>query len=144
MSWDIFAMDLPPGVKSLDDIPNDYRPAPIGSRSAVTAKIKEAIPTADFDDPSWGVIQGDGWHIEVNIGSEEEACTGFALHVRGGDGAVAAVAAILDSVGIGALDTGSEGGVFIADKAVAGFRRWRGYRDAVAADFNGSTQASED
>ena len=44
MSWDIFAMDLPPGVKSLDDIPDDYRPGSIGSGSAVIARIKAAIP----------------------------------------------------------------------------------------------------
>jgi hypothetical protein len=79
----------------------------------------------------------------VNIGSEEEACAGFALHVRGGDDAVAAVTTILDSVGIGALDTGSEGGVFIAEKAVQGLRRWRGYRDAVAAQLNSSSGAEE-
>jgi hypothetical protein len=52
VSWDIFAMDLPPGVKSLDDSPDGYLPGSIGSRSAVIARIKAAIPTADFDDPS--------------------------------------------------------------------------------------------
>ena len=143
MSWDLFAMDLPPGVKRLADIPDDYRPGSIGSRSAVIDRIKGAIPTADFDDPSWGMIQGDGWHIEVNIGNEEEACTGFALHVRGGDGAVEAVATILDAAGVGALDTGSDGGVFCAETALEGFRRWRGYRDTVAAAYNSSTGAEE-
>jgi hypothetical protein len=109
----------------------------------VIGRIKTAIPTADFSDPSWGMIQGDGWHIEVNIGDEEEACTGFALHVRGGDGAVAAVATILDAAGVGALDVGSEDGVFSAEKALQSLQGWRGYRDAATAALNLSPDAQE-
>jgi hypothetical protein len=54
MSWDIFAMDVPPEFKLMEEIPSDFRPKPLGSRSAVIAKIKNIIPTANFSDPSLG------------------------------------------------------------------------------------------
>ena len=90
MSWDILAMDIPHEFKSVEEIPLDFKPEPLGARSAVIAKIKDVFPTADFSEPSWGLIDGDGWSIEVSMG-KDEMCDGFALHVRSGDGAVEAV-----------------------------------------------------
>src|SRR5689334_604191 len=112
MSWDIFAQDFPADVKTPGEIPDDFMPKSIGSRSSVIAMIKEAIPTADFSDPSWGLIGGDNWSIEVNIGKDEN-CDGFVLHVRGGDAAADAVARILDHLGLRAIDSQS-GEFFVA------------------------------
>lgn len=103
MSWDIFAMDVPGEFKSVEEIPFDFQPKSLGTRSAVISKIKQVIPTADFSDPAWGLIDGDDWSIEVNVGRDEE-CDCVTLHVRGGDEAVAAVASILDGLGIRAID----------------------------------------
>lgn len=61
---------------------------------------------ADFTDPSWGLIDGKDWSIQVNLGQEED-CRGFALHVRAGDVAVGAIAAILRSLNLRALDSQS-------------------------------------
>jgi hypothetical protein len=84
MSWDIFVQDLPPEAQKLTDIPADFRPQPLGSRAEVVAKIKAIVPQANFADPSWGIIDGGDFSIEVNMG-EEDPVTGFAFHVRGGD-----------------------------------------------------------
>ena len=108
MSWDIFAMDTPPGVQSVSEIPDDFRPQSLGSRSAVITRIQQIVPTADFSDPSWGLIDGDDWSIEVNLG-KDEACDGFALHVRGDEAAVGAVASILDGLGIRAIRRSNRG-----------------------------------
>jgi hypothetical protein len=86
------------------DISAEFKPASIGKRSIVIEKIKEVVPTADFSDPSWGRIDGDGWSIEVNIGTNED-CEGFAFHIRGRDAAVGAVAAILQHLKLRALDS---------------------------------------
>jgi hypothetical protein len=130
MSWDIFVQDLPADARSVDDIPSDFRPAPIGKRSTLIEKIKEVVPIADFSDPSWGRIDGDGWSIEVNMGNEED-CSSFALHIRGGDTAVGVVAEILQHLRLRALDT-QAGGFFTADAgAIDSFRKWRAYRDQI-------------
>ena len=129
MSWDIFAMDVPPQFKSMEEIPSDLRPKPLGSRSAVIAKIKGIIPTANFSDPSWGVIEKDGWSIELNMGNDE-ICDDFAFHVRGdGDEAVEVVARILAGLGIRGFDP-QTGGLFVAGpSAIASFNEWRAFRD---------------
>jgi hypothetical protein len=134
MSWDIFVMDVPSDIASVGEIPSDFKPRSLGGRSTIISKIREIIPTADFSNPSWGLVLGDDWSIEVNIGEDEE-CDGFALHVRGGEAAVGAVASILDGLGIRAID--SQTGEFFASgpSAIESFRKWRAYRDQVVDGY---------
>jgi hypothetical protein len=130
MSWDIFAQDFPVDAKTPDDIPDDFEPRSLGSRASVISKIKEIIPAADFSDPAWGLIVGDDWSIEINIG-EGEDCDGFALHVRGEEAAVGAVASILDHLELRAVDS-QTGEFFVSDAAaLESFRKWQAYRDSV-------------
>ena len=129
MSWDIFVQDLPAGITSTEEIPNDFRPGIIGKSADIVARIKEVVPSADFTRPSWGTIDGQDYSIEINIG-EEEYLRSFALHVRGGNSATIMVANILNHLGLRALDPGSESGLFTsATEAEASLQKWRGYRD---------------
>ena len=52
MSWDIFVMDLPRESRALEDIADDFEPAPIGRRSEIIRQILEVAPLADFSDPA--------------------------------------------------------------------------------------------
>jgi hypothetical protein len=136
MSWDIFVQDFPPEAKCLVEIPPDFKPALLGKRSLILEKIKEVAPNADFTEPSWGHIEGNGWSIEVNIGDEED-CSSFAFHVRGGDPAVGVVSAILKHLNLRAVDSES-GDFFVAGpQATESFSRWRTYRDFVVTKFGG-------
>ena len=131
MSYDIFVQDLPKGANSVDEIPSDFVPSPLGPRQSIIDGILDVIPTADFSDPAWGKIDADDWSIEVNIG-ENDPCTSFAFHVRGGSAALGAVAAILEKLGFRALDT-SEGGIFSPDQSsIESFTKWRDYRNQIA------------
>ena len=124
MSWDIFVHDFPDGAQTPKDIPSDFKPAAIGLRSDLIAKIQTLVPTANFSDPSWGLIDGGDWAIEVNIG-EVEKCNGFALHVRGGELAVPVIAAILDHLNLRGID--AQAGEFFqaGPEALESFRMWR-------------------
>ena len=130
MSWDIFVQDFPKELKSVTDIPNDYRPKAIGRRSEIIAKILQVVPGADFSDPSWGIIGGDDWSIEVNLGSDG-ILDGFAFHVRGGDAAAGVVAAILDHLELRAVETGNGDFFEAGPNAIDAFRKWRAFRDRV-------------
>jgi hypothetical protein len=143
MSWDIFVQELPRDAKTTTDIPGDFRPGTIGKRSTIIEGIKEVVPSADFSDPCWGVIDGDDWSIEVNIGANED-CGGFALHVRGSDAAIGAVEAILQHLGLRALDS-QNGDFFTAGpEAIDSFRKWRAYRDQVVEKANsGQTRKTQ-
>lgn len=133
MSWDIFVQDLPHVAKTLDDIPDDIQPKTIGTRADIIAKIKTVVPSADFSDPSWGIIDGDGFSIEVNIGGKDPLM-GFAFHVRGGDAAVGVVAAILEVLGLRAIDSQTGDFFKAGPEALKSFRAWRACRDRLVGD----------
>ena len=129
MSWDIFVQDLPANAKAVQEIPRDFQPGPIGKRQAIIDAILDVAPNVDFTNPTWGSIEGDDWSIEVNIGEEDE-CSGFAFHVRGGDEAAKVVAAILAKLRLRALDS-QTGDFFEANEAVNSLQSWRTYRNRI-------------
>lgn len=131
MSWAIFVMDLPSDVETIAAIPKDFVSRPLGPRADIIAAIRTVVPSTDFTDPAWGQIVTPEFVIEVNLGREEQVAS-FALHVHGGEEAVACVAAILDALGVRAFDA-SNGDFFRREGAVESFRRWRGFRDRVIA-----------
>jgi hypothetical protein len=136
MSWDIFVMNLPPGIKSIDEIPKNYRGPPLGARSQIIEKITGLYPQCNFSgDPSWGVLQLPGCWIEFSLG-DDEVVDNFAMHVRGGDGAPDIVARILSELGMPAIDPSAPGGLFQHDPArrAEGFNRWRGFHDHVIGE----------
>ncbi|MBI2929309.1 MAG: hypothetical protein HYY24_26895 [Verrucomicrobia bacterium] len=129
MSWDIHVQDIPASAQSPADIPDDFRPQPLGRRSDIIARIREVLPHADFTDPSWGKIEGSDCSIEIGMG-ENELVQSFAFHVRGGDLAAFVVAGILQHLGFRAFDPCSDTGIFRPNaEAAEGLRKWRAYRD---------------
>src|SRR5262245_31301564 len=103
MSWDIYVQDIPPSVKSVSEMPDDFEPRPLGKRDDIISRIREVVPNADFTSPSWGLIVGPDFSIEISIGDLEQV-DGFAFHVRGGDLAAFVVADILCHLGLRAFD----------------------------------------
>src|SRR5262245_48697767 len=130
MSWDIFVQDLPRDAKSTDDIPEDFRPQPIGTRQQVMSSILKAAPFANTSDPAWLQVEGHGVDLEVSLG-ENETLQGFAFHVRGGDSSIGVVAAVLGDLKLRALDPQSESGFFDAAAAESSRVRWLEYRNQV-------------
>jgi len=134
MSWDLFVQDLPRDARTVDDIPDGFRPLPIGQRSDVIKAIQAVVSEADFTDRSWGKIEGDGYSIEINLG-DEEVLNSFAIHVYGGGRAPQVVAAILRRLGVRALDPGSESGFFEAGaSSQESFEKWQRFRNKVVGD----------
>ena len=84
MSWDVFVLNLPSGIRSFDDIPKDFEPPPLGTRAEIIAKIMAVYPQADFSDPSWGTLKLPECWIEFSLGANEQVAS-FAMHVRGGE-----------------------------------------------------------
>ena len=130
MSWDIFVMDLPRGIGSVADIPDDFKPSTIGPRKVIVEAIAAVAPGVDFSDPTWGYIDDLAYSIEVNIG-EADPVESFAFHVRGGDLAVGVIADILERLDLQAIDPQSESGLFDPASATESLQRWRAYRDSV-------------
>lgn len=141
MSWDIIVMDLPAGIKSVAEIPKDFRGRPLGQRADLIKKISAIFPGIDFSDPSWGILKADGCYIEFSMGPHDEV-ESFGMHVRGGDECPNVVARVLDGLGMRAVDTSSDSGLFEQDPdhRSDSFNRWRAFRSHVDELLNGPKQ----
>ncbi len=138
MSWDIIVQDLPRDAKTVADIPEDFEPQPLMPRHELIARILDVVPGADFSDPTWGLVEGTDYSIEVSIGDEDPVIS-FAFHVRGGDMVVGVVAAILDHLGLRAIDPGQgEDGTGFFDPSLAteSLQQWRAFRDRAVASVD--------
>ena len=76
MSWDIYVQDVPENVVSVEDVPDDFMPRPIGKRSDIIARIKQVIPNVDFSNPILGQIEGlQRWRRYRNQILDDKNCT---------------------------------------------------------------------
>jgi len=128
-TWDIFVQDIPPGTQSADQVPTGFLAVPVGRREEIVAAIREIAPEVDFTEPTWGVIRGDDYIIEINIG-DEDLTTDFAFHVRGDEGAVDVIEHILKRLDLRAFDPQSVSGIFRpGEEARESLRSWRAIHD---------------
>lgn len=143
MSWDIFAQDLPADAKTIEEIPGDFRPKPIGSRAEVVAKILHIVPTARFQpDLSWGNLDGLGYLVEIGIG-KTDPCLGVAFFVRGSSpDVINVIADILDHLKLRALHTGDGNPFFDRGTALRAFESWKRYRNQVVSSPKGNSDGT--
>lgn len=141
MSWDLIVMRVPPGLKRIEDLPSDFQPETIGTREEVISRIKEAVPTANFSDPNWGVIDDAGCSIEVSLGSQD-SISSFSLHVHEGDASIHAIARILGHLRLQAIDCQTSALFDAGPAAMESFRQWKSYRDRVIAGYGGGSDES--
>lgn len=66
MSWDVLLLRLPDDLTSVQEIPDDHTPDPLGRRRDVLAAVARACPETDLSDPAWGELSGPTWSIELN------------------------------------------------------------------------------
>lgn len=83
MSWDVLLTRLPYSIKSVQELPDDYQPPPLGSRDEVDEALREAAPGIDLSDPEWGVLSGARWSMELDLGVKEPV-DAITCHVSGG------------------------------------------------------------
>lgn len=139
MSWDLFVQDIPSAAKRVDEIPDDFKPAPLGHRSEVIRRILEVAPATKFGDASWGMLETHGFSVEFNLGEEENVLS-FTMHIRGGDVAAGFAAALLGHAGWRAFDPTSYTGIFDPRRAEVGLAKWRAFRARVVDDSVSSSE----
>ncbi|MEQ9164893.1 MAG: hypothetical protein RLO12_01440 [Fulvivirga sp.] len=128
MSWDLFVQDWG-NVRTLNEIPEDFQPQPIGTRSEIIQKIKDAEPTVNFEFDTLGVIENEHFSIEFNMGSDE-LLNSFSMHVRGNELAIPCIGNILKHINLRAAD-GSNGEFFNTDEATEKLENWIKHRNKL-------------
>jgi hypothetical protein len=131
VSWDVYLFNGPPSAGTVEDVPDDFDPPPLGAVAEVLARLRDAVPDVDLADPEWGRLAGPTWSIELNIGAGDPVGS-MMLHVRGtGDDVLPAILRIAAAVGCRALDV-STGDFLTGDPGqVAGWHGFQAYRDQV-------------
>jgi hypothetical protein len=114
-------------MRSISEAP-DEGGDPLGSTAAVRSLLSRVLPSIDFSDPTWGILDADEYSIEFSIGAEEP-CTSLMLHVRGPEEAIVPIKAVCNETGWKAYDC-SDGELidFNADPA-RGLRAWIEFRN---------------
>ncbi len=130
MSWDLFVQDIPKGVSHVDDMPESFEPRPLGQRAELVEQISKVVPSVNFCEPSWGVIEGPDFTVELNLGEEDEV-SAITLHVRGGDAAAGLVSDLLTQCNWRAFDPESDSGIFDPQCAADSLAKWRAHRDSA-------------
>lgn len=125
MSWDILIQQFPEGARRVADIPDTFTAGPIGKRADLVAKLRTALPEADFSDPSWGTLRADGYSIECGVG-DDDILYGITLHVRGSDEVLPRITRVLDALGLRAIDSWT-GEFYDPEVAPHSLARWRSY-----------------
>lgn len=116
MSRDVFVQDVSRGIRSIDEIPDDWEPGPLGvTYDRVVRTVRSHAGRVEAASPDWIHVEGDGLHIELSIDPDSEPLMGFAFHDRSSDPVSSRrfMHAVLDDLGLRAFDpTGSDSGIF--------------------------------
>ena len=130
MSWDVLILAVPPGIRSVADLPDGFDPS-LGPLPDVHRVIENLFPTINLRDPAWGVLVGDTYSLEFNIG-KEDPCRSIMLHVRGDESAIGPIRTLCDRTGWRALDMSAGELLDLETDPAKSLRSWGAYRSSIS------------
>jgi hypothetical protein len=130
VSWDVSICKVSRVYASMEEIGEDERCFPLGSRAEVQAAVSSVFGATDWSDPNWGVYEAPFGSVEFNLGGPEPM-EGLMLHVRASTAVIAPIVEMCLKHGWQALDTSN--GEFLEQSPVpeAGLVEWLQYRARV-------------
>lgn len=126
-------MNVPPDIVRAQDIPENFS-STLGPQPQVLSVIAAILPGLDLSDPAWGILDGQDFSIEFNIGCSDPVDT-IMLHVRGGEAAIDPIRHICEHTGWRALDLNIGDFINFSGDPAAGLQKWRDHRDRLAASL---------
>ena len=114
MSWAIYALRGPGGVRRLDELPEDYAPPSLGTADEVVEIVRQVAPGVDASKRSWLVLKGDDHDVELTIGKGVDV-RDLTFYLNDGARSVPLVMEISRRLGVTAYDT--ESGDFLTEES---------------------------
>ncbi|TDU88796.1 hypothetical protein EV138_2345 [Kribbella voronezhensis] len=114
MSWAIYAMRGPGGVRRLEDIPEGYEPPSLGTADEVVAVVREVAPDVDASKRSWLRLKSDEYDVELTIGKGVDV-RDLTFYLNDGPRSIPLVMEISSRLGVTAYDT--ESGNFLTEES---------------------------
>ena len=131
MSWDVVIMNVPEGIESPAELPDDFE-SNLGTAESFLSLLNSLFPEIDLSDPTWGILDGPDFSIEFSIG-ENDPIESVMLHVRGSDQAIQPIQRLCQAGSWRALDMGDGEFIDFSAEPAAGLESWRDLRDEAAA-----------
>lgn len=128
LGLDIIAMDFPKEAKVPTDIPKGWAPPVIGNRQVMVDRIKKANPVIKFSDLVSGILIGDDFALQIDLGKEEE-CSRICFTARGNEKAVGAALEVLQLFEIRGIECANTSFLDLDPESPAALRKWREYLD---------------
>jgi hypothetical protein len=114
MSWAIYAMRGPGGVRRLEDIPDGYEPPSLGTADDVVSVVREVVPGVDASKKSWLLLRSDEYDVEMTIGKGVEV-RDITFYLNDGPRSIPVVMEISHRLGVTPYDT--ESGNFLTEES---------------------------
>lgn len=130
MSWDVSIIKFSNEYSSVNEIPEDEQPIPLGPRTEVHGTISELFPNTDWIDPAWGIFDSKFGSIEFNLGKEDPS-TSLMLHVRASNEIIPPIKELCKKNKWSALDCSSGEFLERSENPSKGLESWRAYLNQV-------------
>lgn len=130
MSWDVSIQRFSRRYSFIEEIPEDEKCLPLGTRAEVQDFISSAFPGTDWTDPTWGIYDSPAGSIEFNMGNDDPNA-GFMLHVRASEVVVPIIVNLCIRNHWQAIDC--SGGEFLEQTSdpASGLNAWAEYRNKI-------------
>lgn len=118
--WQII-LQRPP-AKSLSSVDASTDPISMGTRTEISARIREIVPSAQFPTLVEGTIAGSEFFIEIGLGDDEELDY-MALGLKGSEEGAKVVAEIMRHLDLSGFDPMTHRN-FDGENVVETYRKW--------------------
>lgn len=133
MSWDVSLYKFTRRYRHIEEIPGDEQPHPLGSRAEVQTTVSDIFPGTNWNDPGWGIYDGEFGSIEFNLG-RDESVRSLALHVRASAEIVSGILLLCERLCCQAIDLPNSSLLDESERPANGLEQWRKYRDQVIGE----------
>ena len=125
------------GKTAIQDLPDDFKPDPLGDADQLRNQLADFFGGVNWDDPAWGILEGDGFSFEFNFTKSGTVDT-FTLHVRGGGDAVTPIVEMCKHFGWQALDYSTGDFIDLKSPTSESWQRFQEFRDRVISTYRDS------
>ena len=131
MSWDVLIFNFNGALPS-DEVltTKGYQPPPLGEAQQVRDQITQSIPTVDWSDPAWGILNTPDFQMQFNL-QVDGLVKSYMIHVYGGGNPLPIIQKLCLDHGWYALDTSSGDWLDLNNPSDAGWKGFQQMRDQL-------------
>ena len=124
----------------LEQMPPDWSGETLGSPAEIRQSISAVLPAVDWSDTTWGILEGDDFTFEFNVGKDDPS-DGFMIHVRGSGPAVTELFRLSEATGWFLLDCSLSEWLHHCPDPDEGWTGFQAYRDKIISHIQNPSKS---